>query len=322
MLKAPFPYFGGKSKIAHTVWQALGDVDHYIEPFFGSGAVLLARPNYNPLKHTETVNDFDCNVANAWRALKSAPDEVAEWCDWPVNHADLCARRIRIIESMDTLRENVIANDSYCDPKLAGYWIWGMGTWIGSGLTSKTVIPHLADKGRGVHGIGKIPHLGNKGIGVIKQSQNVYDWFAKLSERLRRVRVVCGDWSQVCGGNWQASRGGWNKCGMFFDPPYGVEDRDTSVYYHDSLTVALEAAKWAVERGKDPAYRIVFAGYTEEHGILDEAGWTRKAWSTSGGYGKTARSGEKTLGQLNAKRECLWFSPHCIKSQNTLFEGV
>jgi hypothetical protein len=44
-LKAPFPYFGSKSRIAGTVWHALGDVKHYIEPFFGSGAVLLARPN-------------------------------------------------------------------------------------------------------------------------------------------------------------------------------------------------------------------------------------------------------------------------------------
>lgn len=44
-LIAPFPYFGGKSKVADIVWQALGQPRHYIEPFFGSGAVLLARPD-------------------------------------------------------------------------------------------------------------------------------------------------------------------------------------------------------------------------------------------------------------------------------------
>ena len=47
-LTAPFPYFGGKAKVADIVWQALGDVNAYIEPFFGSGAVLLNRPNYDP----------------------------------------------------------------------------------------------------------------------------------------------------------------------------------------------------------------------------------------------------------------------------------
>jgi DNA adenine methylase len=40
-LRAPFPWFGGKSRAAHLVWAAFGDVPNYVEPFFGSGAVLL-----------------------------------------------------------------------------------------------------------------------------------------------------------------------------------------------------------------------------------------------------------------------------------------
>lgn len=39
-LRAPFPWFGGKSRIAATVWEALGDVPNYVEPFFGSGAAV------------------------------------------------------------------------------------------------------------------------------------------------------------------------------------------------------------------------------------------------------------------------------------------
>lgn len=27
-LKAPFPYFGGKSSVADVIWEAMGDVDH------------------------------------------------------------------------------------------------------------------------------------------------------------------------------------------------------------------------------------------------------------------------------------------------------
>jgi site-specific DNA-adenine methylase len=41
MLKAPFPWFGGKSRVADIVWDRFGDVANYVEPFFGSGAVLL-----------------------------------------------------------------------------------------------------------------------------------------------------------------------------------------------------------------------------------------------------------------------------------------
>ena len=44
-LAAPFPYFGGKSLACETVWAALGDPENYVEPFAGSAAMLLGRPN-------------------------------------------------------------------------------------------------------------------------------------------------------------------------------------------------------------------------------------------------------------------------------------
>lgn len=78
-LDAPFPYFGGKSNIAAEAWNALGDVKHYFEPFFGSGAALLARPDYDSEKHIETVCDLDGHIANVWRSLTFSPDETAKW---------------------------------------------------------------------------------------------------------------------------------------------------------------------------------------------------------------------------------------------------
>jgi hypothetical protein len=97
-LKAPFPYFGGKSRVAELVWSRLGPVDNYIEPFFGSGAVLLRRPD--PPK-IETVNDLDCMVANFWRATQRDPEGVAAWADGPVNEADLHSRHRWLVLSDD-----------------------------------------------------------------------------------------------------------------------------------------------------------------------------------------------------------------------------
>lgn len=60
-LKAPFIYFGGKSRIAGEIWDRLGDPDLYIEPFLGSAACLLARPDSqytNNMGH-EIANDAD-----------------------------------------------------------------------------------------------------------------------------------------------------------------------------------------------------------------------------------------------------------------------
>ena len=74
-LKAPFPYFGGKSKAAPLVWERFGDVANYVEPFAGSLAVLLSRPS----DHThakERVNDKDGYISNFWRALAFGAWEV------------------------------------------------------------------------------------------------------------------------------------------------------------------------------------------------------------------------------------------------------
>ena len=66
-LSAPFPWFGGKSKVADLVWQRFGDVPNYSEPFAGSLAVPLGRPHKPRI---ETVNDLDC-VAPETRILRA-----------------------------------------------------------------------------------------------------------------------------------------------------------------------------------------------------------------------------------------------------------
>lgn len=87
--KAPMPWFGGKSNAAPLVWQLLGDVDHYCEPFAGSLAVLLNRPHpCNRAYYSETVNDVDGLLVNAWRSIQSSPDATADAASWPVMEAD------------------------------------------------------------------------------------------------------------------------------------------------------------------------------------------------------------------------------------------
>jgi DNA adenine methylase len=169
-MKAPFPYFGGKASIADDIWRYLGDPDHYIEPFFGSGAVLLNRKQWE--NKTETVCDKDGFIANVWRSIQFSPDETAEYCDWPVNHIDLIARKRELIKNEERLLENLASDTEWHDVKMAGYWIWAASCWIGSGLTRPNQRPHLTDKGNGVHkaSLGKRPHLTTKGMGVHKVS--------------------------------------------------------------------------------------------------------------------------------------------------------
>lgn len=124
VLKCPFPYFGGKSKIAKIVWNRLGDVDNYCEPFCGSAAVLLVRPHQ---PRVETINDIDCMVANFWRATQHAPEAVAEHADGPVNEADLHSRHHWLVLSDEAkvFRDRMKKDPFYFDPLIAGWWCWG-----------------------------------------------------------------------------------------------------------------------------------------------------------------------------------------------------
>lgn len=320
-MKAPFPYFGGKSKIASIVWQHLGDVRHYIEPFFGSGAVLLNRPNYNPQRHIETINDKDGFICNVWRSIKFSPDKTAEWADYPVNHADLIARKCALIKAEKYLLENLIRDDEWHDPKMAGYWIWAASCWIGKDLSTETKtgkpdrqIPQLGSSGSGIHAISKNTkemNFGKKGT--------IYAWFNELSNRFRNVRVVCGDWTRVCGGNWQDKNG---ICGIFFDPPYGhgIGKRCKNLYKHDSFTLSADVRKWCITRGAIPTYRIVLAGYEGEHNELENHGWKKYSWKTSGGYANTRKKSCSSACE-NSKLERLWISPHCIEYEIEIFNS-
>ncbi|MBK8200662.1 MAG: DNA adenine methylase, partial [Acidobacteria bacterium] len=127
-MRAPFPWMGGKSRVADIVWAAFDDVPNYVEPFFGSGAVLLARPHQPRI---ETVNDADGLLANLWRAIKAAPDEVAEHADWPVNECDLHARHLWLVEQRETITARLHGDPDFYDSKLAGWWVWGCCSWIG-----------------------------------------------------------------------------------------------------------------------------------------------------------------------------------------------
>lgn len=181
-LKAPFPWFGGKTLAAPLIWRAFGNTPNYVEPFAGSLATLLARPH---APKVETVNDKDGFIANFWRAIKHDPEAVARYCDEPVNEADLHAKHRWLVMKGVPLLERLIDDPEWFDPKIAGWWCWGVCTWIGNGWCHKDERvqkqkrrPELnAANGRGVHAKAKagpiavpqyrqLPKVGTPGHGI------------------------------------------------------------------------------------------------------------------------------------------------------------
>lgn len=75
-LKPPMQYFGAKVTLGPAIAALLPPHGHYIEPYCGSMAVLLAKePSV-----CETVNDLDERLVTFWRVLRERPDELIRAC--------------------------------------------------------------------------------------------------------------------------------------------------------------------------------------------------------------------------------------------------
>ena len=323
--KSLFPWFGGKSSVADVIWGALGDCDNYVEPFFGTGAVLFLRPHEPKI---ETINDADGFVANFWRAVKAAPDAVSEHADNPVNECDLHARHLWLIGQRERITDHLCGDPDWFDAKAAGWWCWGQCCWIAGGWCSgkgpwqsvdgvmvlggagqgvNRQRPHLGDAGQGVN--RQLPHLGDAGRDTIKlYREHIAEQIRWFANRLRRVRVCCGDWSRVVTKVPTFNHG---TTGVFLDPPYSAEaNRDMDCYAVDCGSVAHAVREWAIEAGKNPLMRIVLAGYEGEHAMPTD--WRTVEWKAQGGYSNKA-TGE-SQGKKNQHRERLWLSPACLAS--------
>lgn len=324
MLKAPFPWFGGKRKVAPLVWRRFGAVRNYVEPFAGSLAVLLGAPDEQRI---ETVNDADGLLSNFWRAVSLDAESVAAAADWPVSECDLHARHQHLVTVRSELTDRLCGDPDYYDAELAGWWVWGLSCWIGSGWCSgvgpwqqvdgklvnvgrpgvERKRPHLGDAGQGVN--RQLPHLGDAGRGVKRQRNDLMAYMQTLQDRLRNVRVCCGDWTRVMGPS-VVDHGGFS--GIFLDPPYSNEaGRDMNLYAKDCGQVAHDVREWCIANGGNPKYRIALCGYEGEgHDELEASGWSVEAWNAGAGYG-----GQKKEQTGNGKRERIWFSPACIKDE-------
>lgn len=330
-LRAPFPYFGGKYAVAPYVWQRLGQPKQYLEPFCGSAAMLLGAPE--PAK-LEVIGDANCYIANFWRCVRFAPDALWQWADYPVSHIDQMSRHRWLVEPVraEELKAKLLADPDWPgDPKIAGWWVWGQCSWIGSGwcegtgassqkpqyddsdrgLLSSGVAaggtasekPFLSSPGQGLQSPGlpstKVPHQGDRGRGLQKP-------FVGHTGCGLQAEVAAGqEWLRTLSARLERVRvihGSWDRClhhhyggddtAVFFDPPYKG---------HEFLYADGTSLDGVVEWCRASAHlRIALCGH---QGDYDLPGWSVTTWSRKR---KTYNGGSTTAS------EAIWFSPACL----------
>ena len=305
--KAPFPYFGGKSKVADLIWDSVGKCNVWFEPFCGSAAVTLAAPPGS--FHHAVVNDLDPLIANVWRALKYKPDEVAAAADMPMDHITTHSIRHALVGERERIVAKLLADPEWCDPVWAGRVCYQLSTYIGSKGMTPLDKPVSASNGvshavpcfatpRVLTGMQPLPTHNRPFDG------NRYrDWFGELANRMSRCAILCCDWKRL------AHQMDKPDTAIFFDPPY-PEKKRSKVYTMDSWDVAGEVRDWC---GNHKGVKWIYAGYdTDCIPLANETCGTLVRWNAQGGFSNQAHK----QGRINAKRECLVFSPAFVNNPN------
>lgn len=353
-LQAPFPYFGGKRKAAETVWPAFGQVDNYVEPFAGSAAMLLAAPpDAARIETINDFDGFIANFWRAIAHDPDAVAHAADWpvneVDLMARHSWLVRHRAPITEQLCADPAWYDARSAgwwvwgACSWIGSG-WCSGQGPWVhdgtrlvrkegdaGQGINRK--LPHLGDAGRGIN--RKLPQLGDAGQGIKRQLPHLGDagkginrntdgtprgefiraWMRELHQRLRDVRVTCGDWGRVVKDSITTRHG---LTAVFLDPPYTKGDMDYSAggMGHG---IADDVRAWCAENGNNPQLRIVLCGHAGEHDALLAQGWHTRTWTAGSGYARTDEA------IANRQSETIWCNPHCVPERGVvqdLFEAI
>jgi len=293
-LKSPVTYPGSKTAIAHHIWDALGDVHRYTEPFCGSATTLLARP-HRPGRY-ETIGDYSGLVVNYLRAVRDDPEKISAelYRLQPWTQADHRAWSLHLKAISSKLRDLLQRDPLHYDLEAAAAWTHGQS----AGLTHQV---YGQQPGQGPHTMNTTMY-GRLATGL--QRGTVAPLLHSIADRLRDVQILCGDWRTTLHGHIVADKDSYKQtCGVFIDPPYAsqrgsmYELRDTE----STVSITAEVEEWALATA-GPLLRIVVAGYLGDYPRLDEAGW----YSRECGPGANSR---------RLRRDCLWYSPGCLNAR-------
>lgn len=297
-LTSPYPWFGGKRRVVDLVWPRFGNPSMYIEPFFGSGAMLLGAPD-GWQKRLEIINDKDAYVTNFWRSVRYQPDKVVEYMHAsPPDEVELTARHAWLRKQAESLRTLMEEDVEACNPEVAGYWVWGISLWIGGGFCA-------SGSGGKIKGLPAL--AGKKGVHGEEWRTNARAKIDTLARRFSKVGITCGDWKRVVSHAFLAHGGA-----IFLDPPYEVSG---DVYRVSEGSVGKEVVDFCIENGKNRQLRIAVCGYSETIEIPSD--WEEVPWKASIGFASQSALSEKE--NKNRFRERIWFSPGCLRPTTTTF---
>lgn len=275
----PLKWHGGKSYLANRIIELMPKHTHYVEPFFGGGAVLFAKPCEGV---SEVVNDLNRSLIGFWKVLQ---DER------------MFAKMVRILEAVPF---------SSLEHSYATYWDkndaprMGMTRVVSTDETVGRAVNLFIRYRQSRQGLGKDFATLSRNRTRRGMNEQVSSWLSAIEglpeahERLKRV-VILND--RAC--TVIKQQDGENTF-FYCDPPYLHETRVTKSDYECEMSEAEHAGMLGVLsaiKGK-----FILSGYRSElyDKVADAAGWRRVDIEID-----NKASSKKTK---DTKTECLWMN--------------
>lgn len=244
-MKPPISYFGSKQTLASWIVSMLPPHEHYVEPYCGSLAVLLAKPP----SRMETVNDLDHGVQTFWRVLRDRPDELI--------------RAAALTPHSRAEYEDAYDEDTTDELELARR-VWIRLTQSRSGTLRR---------------VGWRYYINPAGSSASMPGylDGYRDRMPAAAERLMRVSLECRPALELI-----AAYGADRRCLLFVDPPYVGSTRGRN--YRCEMTGEDEHRALAKALWDCPA-AVVLSGYASPLYDELYDGWYREQIATSTGNG-------------------------------------
>lgn len=249
-MRAVLKYPGSKWNIAGRIVELIPEHHSYVEPFFGSGAVLF---NKAP-SAIETVNDLDSDVTNLFRCIREDAESLAKLVmAIPFSREEYDSQFTGCMEGQD---------NPYM--RAAGFLV---RCWQGHGFRT----------GGGKVG-WKNDVIGREKAYALWDWYRLPGWVVSTAERLRMVQIENRPALEVI------KRFDYPDVFQYIDPPYLLKTRNGKQYRHEMSDAGHEELLRTVLASKA---KIMISGYESDmyDGYLQ--GWHKKYFKSCAEHGAT-----------------------------------
>ncbi|MER1998823.1 MAG: DNA adenine methylase [Lysinibacillus sp.] len=195
-MKRILNYVGSKWNMASWIISQMPEHEIYLEPFFGSGAVLFNKPS----ARIETVNDIDSNIVNLFKVIREQPQALVQAVEYTPYSRQEYYHAYEALEGDLSELERARLFLARC--------------WMGRG--GKT-----SDRTGWRHNIDPVT------INALPDWNGLPETILQATKRLKQVQIEQQDAIELIGRYNRAD------CLIYADPPYVLDTRTKRHYAHE-----------------------------------------------------------------------------------------